>query len=82
MCGSTSPSPDCGHSSGEELTGFKLLKVLPYSGVTLHFHLILLTDHGVELFDVAGGHRFLICKPSAHRQQDEHWMCIEIVDQL
>ena len=72
MCCSASPSPDCGHSGDDDLTGFKLLQVLPYSGVTLHFDLVLLTDHGVELFDVAGCHRFLICKPSAHRQQDEH----------
>jgi len=68
MGSSASPSPDCGHARGDELTGLKLLQVLPHSGVTLHFHFVLFADHGVELFDVAGRHSFLVCKSSAHRE--------------
>lgn len=79
---SATPSTDCSHAGDGQLPCFEIFEVLPDGGVALHFDIILFTHHGVELFHIAGRHRFLVGEAPAHRQQHQHGVCVEIVNRF
>ena len=80
MGGAASSSADCSHPGDGQLACFELFEVFPYGGVTLHFDIILFTDHGVELFHIPGCHRFLVGEAPAHSQQHQHGVSVEVIN--